>query len=239
MAGEANFKETTLKTGQWLILGVVIVLVGAYFVLGLNELITLEKLKELAGVLPQTIEQKPLLSAVVFFAAYVVMAALSLPGAAIMTIAAGALFGLGWGLLLVSFASSIGATLAFLVARTLLGKQVAKRFGAQLEAINSGLHKEGNFYLFSIRMVPLFPFFLVNLVMGLTAMRVVPFYVASQLGMLAGTFVFVFAGTELVKLDSVSDVLNPGLILAMSLLGLFPLIAKRLLKYIANRRTPN
>ena len=237
MACEFIFEETILKTVQWLILGVVVVLVGAYFVLGLNELITLEKLKELAGVLPQTIEEKPLLSGLVFFVGYIVMAALSLPGAAIMTLAAGALFGLGWGLLLVSFASSIGATLAFLVARTLLGKQVAHRFGLQLKAVNAGLEREGNFYLFSIRMVPLFPFFLVNLVMGLTSMRTIPFYVVSQLGMLVGTFVFVFAGTELVKLDSVSDVLNPGLILALSLLGLFPLIAKRLLKYVSSRRT--
>lgn len=237
MACEFIFEETILKTVQWLILGVVVVLVGAYFVLGLNELITLEKLKELAGVLPQTIEEKPLLSGLVFFVGYIVMAAISLPGGAIMTIAAGALFGLGWGLLLVSFASSIGATLAFLVARTLLGKQVAHRFGLQLKAVNAGLEREGNFYLFSIRMVPLFPFFLVNLVMGLTSMRTIPFYVVSQLGMLVGTFVFVFAGTELVKLDSVSDVLNPGLILALSLLGLFPLIAKRLLKYVSSRRT--
>jgi uncharacterized membrane protein YdjX (TVP38/TMEM64 family) len=222
---------------QWLILGIVIVLVGAYFFLGLNELITLEKLKELAGILPQTIEEKPLMSGLVFFIGYIVMAALSLPGAAIMTLAAGALFGLGWGLLLVSFASSIGATLAFLVARTLLGKQVEQRFGTQLEAVNAGLQREGNFYLFSIRMVPLFPFFLVNLVMGLTSMRAIPFYVVSQLGMFAGTLVFVFAGTELVKLDSVSDVLNPGLILALTLLGLFPLIAKRLLKYASSRRS--
>lgn len=210
--------------------------VGAYFALDLGEFITLEKLKELAGVLPQTIQQKPVLSALVFFAVYVVMAAISLPGAAIMTLAAGALFGLGWGLLLVSFASSIGATLAFLVARTLLGAQVSQRFGAQLQAVNAGLEREGNFYLFSIRMVPLFPFFLVNLVMGLTSMRVLPFYMVSQVGMLAGTLVFVFAGTEIAKLDSVSDVLNPGLMLALSLLGLFPLLAKRILKILSSRR---
>ena len=209
---------------------------GAYFTLDIGELVTLEKLKELAGVLPQTIQQKPVLSAVVFFVVYVVMAAVSLPGAAIMTLAAGALFGLGLGLLLVSFASSIGATLAFLVARTLLGEQVARRFNLQLKAINAGLEREGNFYLFSIRMVPLFPFFLVNLVMGLTSMRVFPFYVVSQLGMLAGTLVFVFAGTEVAKLDSVSDVLNPGLILALSLLGLFPLLARYLLKILSRRR---
>lgn len=211
-------------------------MVGAYFFLDLNELVTLEKLKEFAGVLPQTIQQQPVFSALVFFTAYVVMAALSLPGAAIMTLAAGALFGLWWGFLLVSFASSLGATLAFLVARTLLGAQVAQRFGSQLELVNAGLEREGKFYLFSIRMVPLFPFFLVNLVMGLTNMRVLPFYAVSQVGMLAGTLVFVFAGTELVKLESVSDVLNPGLILALSLLGLFPLLAKRLLKILSSRR---
>ena len=221
---------------QWLIVGVILLAVGAYFALGLDELVTLEKLKEFAAALPQTIQQKPVLSALVFFAGYVLMAALSLPGAVILTLAAGALFGLGWGLLLVSFASSIGATLAFLVARTLLGAQVAQRFGSQLAMVNAGLEKDGNFYLFSIRMVPLFPFFLVNLVMGLTSMRVLPFYVVSQVGMLAGTLVFVFAGTELAKIDSVSEVLNPGLILSLSLLGLFPLLAKRLLKILSDRR---
>ena len=211
-------------------------IVGVYFLLGLDELVTLDKLKAQMGILPEYVMQSPVSAAALFFMAYVVLTTLSLPGAAIMTMAGGALFGFAWGLALTSFASTIGATLAFIVARALFGERVAKRFGAQLEVVNTGLAREGNFYLFSIRMVPLFPFFLVNLVMSLTKIRVVPFYLVSQAGMLMGTSVFVFAGTELAKLSSVSDVLSPGLILALSLLGVFPLLTKRVMIYLSHRR---
>lgn len=153
-AGIWLFWGFILKTGHYVLLFLGLCLVSAYFLFDLGELVTLARLKELAGVLPASIEQKPVYSALIFFGIYVLMAALSLPGAAVMTIAAGALFGFGWGLFLASFASSIGAALAFLVARTLLGPWVEDRFGEKLKTINAGLADQGNFYLFSIRMVP-------------------------------------------------------------------------------------
>jgi uncharacterized membrane protein YdjX (TVP38/TMEM64 family) len=178
----------------------------------------------------------PLATAGAFFLVYVLVAALSLPGAAVMTLAAGALFGFGWGLLIVSFASSIGATLAMLIARGLLRDWVQGRFGSQLEAVNAGFRRDGGFYLFGLRMVPLFPFFIVNLVMGLTPIDTRRFYWVSQLGMLPGTAVYVFAGTELGQVATLPDVLSPGLIAALTLLGLFPIVARRALALIASRR---
>jgi uncharacterized membrane protein YdjX (TVP38/TMEM64 family) len=153
-----------------------------------------------------------------------------------MTVAAGAIFGVWWGVLVVSFASSVGATIAFLIARLLLGDWVQRRFAAYLEPINRGFEREGPFYLFSLRMVPVFPFFIVNLLMGLTRIRVLPFYLVSQLGMLAGTFVFVFAGTQLAGIHTLGDVLSPGLMLALTLLGLFPLVAKKSIGVVTRRR---
>jgi uncharacterized membrane protein YdjX (TVP38/TMEM64 family) len=173
---------------------------------------------------------------VAFFVGYVLITAASLPGAAILTLAGGAVFGLVWGLLLVSFASSIGATLAMVIARKLFGDTVQRRFADQLEAVNRGFEQDGGFYLFSLRMVPLLPFFVVNLVMGLTPIAAWTFYWVSQAGMLAGTFVFVFAGTQLAEVDSVGDVLSPGLIAALSLLGLFPLLARKLLGWMRRVR---
>jgi pyruvate/2-oxoglutarate dehydrogenase complex dihydrolipoamide dehydrogenase (E3) component/uncharacterized membrane protein YdjX (TVP38/TMEM64 family) len=158
----------------------------------------------------------------------VVVTALSLPGAALMTLAGGAVFGLWWGTLLVSFASSIGATLAFLVSRFLLRDWVAARFGQRLAAVDAGVQREGAFYLFTLRLVPLFPFFVINLLLGLTAMKARTFYWVSQLGMLAGTVVYVNAGTQLAKIESVAGIVSPGLLLSFALLGVFPLIARRI-----------
>jgi uncharacterized membrane protein YdjX (TVP38/TMEM64 family) len=183
------------------------------------------------------VHANPWSSSAGFFLIYVGVTAVSLPGAAVMTLAAGAIFGLWWGLVLVSFASSLGATLAMLVARTLLRDWVKSRFARQLAAIDRGLEAEGGFYLFSIRMVPLFPFFIINLVMGLTGISTWQFYWVSQVGMLAGTFVYVFAGTQLAEVESLGDVLSPGLIVALSLLGLFPLIAKKSLAWMERART--
>ena len=174
--------------------------------------------------------------ALIFFVAYVLVTALSLPGAVIMTLAAGALFGLGFGTLLVSFASSIGATLAFLASRYLLRDVIQARFGDRLKAINEGMAKDGTLYLFTLRLVPLFPFFLVNLLMGLTPIKTLSYYWISQLGMLAGTLVYVNAGTELAKINSLSVILSPGLVLSFALLGIFPLLAKQFLKFLRRRR---
>ncbi|MGM8887825.1 VTT domain-containing protein, partial [Psychrobacter sp. 1U2] len=180
--------------------------------------------------------QSPLLIIGGFFLLYVVVTALSLPGAAILTLAAGALFGLWQGLLVASFASSIGATLAFLTSRYLLRDTIKQRFPERLAAIDAGVEKEGGFYLFTLRLVPIFPFFLINLLMGVTAIKARTFYWVSQVGMLAGTFVFVNAGTQLAQIDSLSGILSFNLIVSFALLGFFPLIAKGILNMLKKRR---
>jgi uncharacterized membrane protein YdjX (TVP38/TMEM64 family) len=155
-----------------------------------------------------------------------------------MTLAGGALFGLFTGLIIVSFASTIGATLACLAARYLLRDWVQKKFGEKLVKINKGMEKEGGFYLFSLRLVPIFPFFVINLVMGLTALPLRTFFWVSQIGMLPGTLVFVNSGKELAKIDSLSGILSPGLLISFGLLGLLPIITKKLLAFIRQRNAP-
>jgi uncharacterized membrane protein YdjX (TVP38/TMEM64 family) len=218
------------------VVALLLLLVAGYFVFDLGRYLDLDYLKAVHEQAVLLVSQRPVLSTVLFFSGYVLVAAASLPGAAVMTLAAGALFGLPWGLAVVSFASSVGATSAMLIARTVLGGTVQRRFGAQLESVNRGLERDGGFYLFTIRMVPLFPFFVVNLVMGLTPIRTWTFYWVSQVGMLAGTFVFVFAGTQLARVDQISDVLSPGMIAALSLLGLFPLLARKGVGWIRHAR---
>jgi pyruvate/2-oxoglutarate dehydrogenase complex dihydrolipoamide dehydrogenase (E3) component/uncharacterized membrane protein YdjX (TVP38/TMEM64 family) len=218
------------------LLVLIAILAAGFFYFDLHQLLTLQGLKSGLAQFEVWRAESPLLVGGAFLLLYVVVTALSLPGAVIMTLAAGALFGLGWGLFIVSFASSIGATLAFLVSRYLLQDMVQKRFGDRLKAINEGVEKEGGFYLFTLRLVPIFPFFLINLLMGLTTIRAVTFYWASQLGMLAGTFVFVNAGTQLGQLESLSGILSLPLLLSFVLLGVFPLIAKKLINIIKARR---
>ena len=171
-----------------------------------------------------------------YFLIYVTVTALSLPGAAVMTLAGGALFGFWPALLLVSFASTIGATLAMLVARFVLRDWVQGRLGERLRAINVGIEQEGAFYLFSLRLVPIFPFFLINLAMGLTPLRIPAFYWVSQIGMLPGTVVYVNAGTQLGQLESAAGIFSPTLLLAFALLGLFPLAAKKTLAFLKARQ---
>lgn len=210
------------------IIGVFVAVVIAFFVFDLDKQFTLEGLKASMSTFTEMQQRSPFIVISVFFFAYVVITAVSLPGAAIMTLAAGALFGLGWGTLIVSFASTLGATLAFLVSRYLLRDSLTAKFGDRLKAFNEGITREGAFYLFTLRLIPVFPFFLINLVMGLTSMRVITFYVVSQLGMVAGTAVFVNAGTQLSQLESLSGILSFNIIFSFALLGLFPLIAKKL-----------
>lgn len=212
------------------------ILVIAFFAFDLDRALTLQSLKEGQSQFASWREASPLLVGLGFFALYVIVTALSLPGAAIMTIAAGALFGLLWGTVIVSFASSIGATAAFLIARLLLRDTVERRFGKRLKAIDEGIKREGAFYLFTLRLVPIFPFFVINLLMGLTAIRAVTFYWVSQLGMLPGTLVYVNAGTQLGELETLSGILSPDVLLSFALLGLFPLIAKRLIGAVKKRR---
>ncbi len=225
------------KRNTWIIVALVAlvaVLVWRHF--GLGDLLTLESLKNSRESLGAYVKLHPLGSAAAFFVIYVVMAAASVPGATIMTLAGGAVFGLGWGLLLVSFASSIGATLAFLVARHLLRDSVQARFGKQLAPINEGVARDGWLYLLTLRLVPVFPFFFVNLVMALTPMAAGRFYWVSQLGMFAGTVVYVNAGTQLASINSLKDVVSPGLLGSFVLLGLFPLIAKAIVNALQRRK---
>lgn len=218
-----------------LLVGIVLLIAG-FFYFDLNHLLTLDGLKNGLLTFETWRVARPILVAALFFLLYVAVAALSLPGAAVMTLAAGALFGLLWGTLIVSFASSIGATLAFLVSRYLLKDIVQKRFAVRLQAINAGIEQDGAFYLFTLRLVPVFPFFLINLVMGLTPIAVGTFYWVSQLGMLAGTLVYVNAGMQLAQLDSLSGILSPALLLSFAALGLFPLVAQRVLALLKARR---
>ncbi|MEM1434967.1 MAG: TVP38/TMEM64 family protein [Pseudomonadota bacterium] len=214
------------------LLAVLALAVGAFFYFDVGRFLNLEALQAARASLSDWVAGNPLLSRGGFFLVYVLAAAFSLPGAAILTLAAGALFGLWWGFALVSFASAIGATLAMLIARKIVGEWVQQRYQAQLAKINAGLERDGGFYLFSLRMVPLFPFFVINLVMGLTRMGTWPFYWISQIGMVPGTLVFVFAGTQLAEIESIGDVLSPGLIAAFTLLGLFPVAARMLMSML-------
>ncbi|MET6760436.1 FAD-dependent oxidoreductase [Pseudoalteromonas sp. NCIMB_1079] len=219
-----------------LLLLIAAVAIGLFFHFDLHQLLTLEGLKGSMDQFSQYKAQSPLLIIGGFFLLYVVVTALSLPGAAILTLAAGALFGLVEGLLVASFASTIGATLAFLVSRYLLRDTIKKRFPDRLAAIDAGVEKEGGFYLFTLRLVPVFPFFLINLLMGVTAIKSWTFYWVSQVGMLAGTFVFVNAGTQLAQIESLSGILSFNLILSFALLGIFPFIAKGILNVFKKRR---
>ena len=204
--------------------------------LGLGDLLTLDSLKASRDTLTALYVDRPLFTVAAFFGLYVVATALSFPGATILTLAAGAMFGLGVGLVVVSFASSLGALLAFLAARYLLRDAVQSRFGKQLGPINEGMARDGIFYLLTLRLVPLFPFFVVNLLAGLTPIGAGRFYWVSQLGMLAGTVVFVNAGTQLAAIRQSSDVLSPMLLGSFVLLGVFPLIAKALVAALQRRK---
>ncbi|MDP5057549.1 MAG: FAD-dependent oxidoreductase, partial [Marinomonas hwangdonensis] len=207
-----------------------------FFYFDLNQLLTLQGLKSGLVTFEAWRSDSPIFVGGVFLLLYVIVTALSLPGAVIMTLAAGALFGLFWGTLIVSFASSIGATLAFLVSRYLLQDTVQSRFGDRLKAFNEGVARDGAFYLFTVRLVPIFPFFLINLLMGLTTIRAFTFYWVSQVGMFVGTLVYVNAGTQLGQLESLSGILSPSLLLSFVLLGVFPLMAKKVLDVIKARR---
>ncbi|MBU1831623.1 MAG: FAD-dependent oxidoreductase [Gammaproteobacteria bacterium] len=212
------------------------VAVMTFFALGFNEYLSLEGVKQLQVDLASWRADRPVLLAMSLFSSYVLIAALSLPGAAVMTLLVGAIFGLGWGLLIASFASSIGATLAFLMTRYVLRDTIQRRFGERLKSINDGVTREGSFYLFSLRLVPVFPFFLINMLMALTPIKLRQFYWVSQLGMLPGTLVYVNAGSQLSELTSLSGILSPSLLFSFVLLGVFPLVAKKALAWLSVKK---
>ncbi|MDQ7746730.1 FAD-dependent oxidoreductase [Hydrogenophaga pseudoflava] len=219
-----------------LLLVAVLIGIAAFFAFDLGRFFSLDFLKESQARFAALREQQPLALAAGYFLVYVAVTALSLPGATIVTLAGGAIFGLGWGLLLVSFASSIGATLAFLTARFLLRESVQRRFGQRLAEVDKGIEKDGAFYLFTLRLIPVVPFFVINLLMGLTTMKAWTFYWVSQLGMLAGTAVYVNAGTQLGQLESLQGIVSPGLLGSFVLLGLFPLIARKVVEAVQQRK---
>ncbi len=221
---------------RWLLLVLIVVAIAMFFGFGLDDYLSLQRLKSEQAALAAWIADNAVIAAAAYFIAYVLVAALSLPGAAVMTLAGGALFGLGFGTLLVSFASSLGATLAFFAARFLFRDVVKEKFGERLAPIEAGVARDGAFYLFTLRLVPAFPFFLVNLLMGLTPMKSGVFYLVSQIGMLPGTAAFVYAGTQLAQIDSLSGILSPGLLGAFAILGVLPLLLKWLLGTLAARR---
>jgi pyruvate/2-oxoglutarate dehydrogenase complex dihydrolipoamide dehydrogenase (E3) component/uncharacterized membrane protein YdjX (TVP38/TMEM64 family) len=213
-----------MSKGKLLVAAVIALAIAAFFVLDLRQYLSVDYFRGLFA-------QNPERTAIIFFLVYVAVTSLSLPGAAVLTLAAGAIFGLGWGTLIVSFASSIGATAAFLASRYVLRDSVQARFGDKLKPINEGVAREGAFYLFALRLVPAFPFFVINLVMGLTPIRTWTFYWVSQLGMLAGTIVYVYAGTQLGQFK-----LTLGLLAAFVLLGIFPLVAKKVVAAFKARK---
>jgi pyruvate/2-oxoglutarate dehydrogenase complex dihydrolipoamide dehydrogenase (E3) component/uncharacterized membrane protein YdjX (TVP38/TMEM64 family) len=221
--------------GRILLLLLIVAGIAAFFVFDLGAYLTLANLKARQAELAGLVEARPLAAVAAFFLLYVAVTALSLPGAAILTLAAGAIFGLWQGTLIVSFASTLGASLAFLSSRYLLRGWVKERFGKRVAAIDRGIEKDGAFYLLTLRLIPAFPFFLINLAMGLTAMRLVTFALVSQIGMLPGTIVYVNAGTQLAAIESTSDILSPALIGSFVLLGLFPLLAKMLVGWWKRR----
>ena len=219
-----------------LLLIVLIIAAAAFFTFDLSQYFTLANLKQHRQAFESYYARHAGLTILVYFLVYVAMSALSLPGATALTLAGGLLFGLVVGTIVVSFASTIGATLAFLASRFLIGGSVQNKFGDKLKAVNEGVRKDGAFYLVTLRLIPIFPFFVINLVMGLTPIRTLVFYIVSQVGMLPGTLVYVNAGTQLALITSLKDILSPALIFSFVLLGIFPLIAKALVAFIKGRR---
>jgi len=225
-----------MNTKKIALLALVVALVAAFFAFDLGRFLSLEYVKSAQASFQGLYERHPAAVIGAYFAVYVAVTALSLPGAAIMTLVAGAVFGLLVGTVVVSFASSLGATLAMLVSRYVLRDSVKARFGQRLAEIDKGVQRDGAFYLFTLRLVPAIPFFVINLLMGLTAMKARTFYAVSQVGMLAGTIVYVNAGTQLAQIESLRGILSPGLIGSFVLLGLFPLVAKKIVELVRGRK---
>ncbi|WP_117233236.1 TVP38/TMEM64 family protein [Vibrio maerlii] len=209
-----------------LLLGIVLIAVIVLLAINFGQHLTLENAKAQQALLADYISNNLFTAATIYFLAYVAVTAFSIPGAAVVTLLGAALFGFWTSLLLVSFASTIGATIAFLSSRYLLRDWVQGKFGNKLATINQGVEKDGSFYLFSLRLIPVFPFFLINLLMGLTPIKASRFYLVSQIGMLPGTAVYLNAGTQLAEIDSLSGIVSPAVLASFALLGLFPIIAK-------------
>lgn len=220
-----------------ILLLLIVLTIVAFFWFGGARYLSLEFLRGSYEELQAIAEREWLQAAAFFFVLYTALASLNVPGAAaVMTLAGGAVFGLLWGTILVSFASSIGATLGFLLSRFLLRDFLERRFPVEAERVNEGIRRDGALYLFSVRIVAVFPFFIINLLMGLTRLRTSTFYWVSQVSMLPGTIVYVNAGTQISRIESASDIMSPGVAGSFLLLGLFPLITKRIMNAVNARR---
>ena len=227
--------STLLKRLLIVLAGITAVALFYYF--DLKQYLTLSYIKESQHNFQQLYADNRLLVISSYMAIYITVTALSLPGAVIMTLAGGALFGFTIGTIVISFASTIGATVACAVSRYLLRDSIQDKFGDKLTSINKGIEEEGPFYLFTVRLIPVFPFFIINLVLGLTRMPLITFFWVSQLGMLPGTMVYVNAGKELAKIDSLGGILSPGLIASFVILGLFPLTVKKIMGFFRKKKT--
>lgn len=226
-------KKNSVKILLVALLGVAIFLILKFDVLQYFEL---ESIKLQKQGFDSFYQENPILTIAIYFGIYIIITTFSIPGATVMTLLGGALFGFVAGTILVSFASTIGATLAFLATRFIIGNSVQEKYGPRIEAINDGIRKEGAFYLFALRLVPVFPFFLINILLGLTPIKTTVYFVTSQIAMLPSTMAYVYAGTQLSKVESLSDILNPQLILAFTILGLLPLIAKKIVNFLKTRK---
>lgn len=219
-----------------IILVALLAAIAVFFAFDLGQYFTLDYIKSQQAAFDAYYTSNPILTIFLFMVVYITVTALSLPGAAIMTLLAGALFGLITGTILVSFASTIGATLAMIVSRYLLKDWVQSKFKDKLKLINDGIEKDGLFYLFTLRLVPIVPFFVINIVMGLMPIKIRSFYWVSQLGMFAGTIVYVFAGTQLGEIETLGDIVSPGLLAAFVLIGIFPLLARKSIQLIQGKK---
>lgn len=234
---QPNTQEAAMRNVKVIIALFVIALIAAFFIFDLGQYLSLDFLKSKHQVLVNYAAENKVIALGGFFLMYVALAALSLPGAALLTLAAGAIFGFLTGLILVSFASTIGATLAFLFSRFMFRDAVQNKFSSHMKTINDGMKEEGAFYLFTLRLIPVVPFFVVNLLMGLTPIKTFVFAWVSQIGMLPGTAVFVNAGNQLAQIDTLKDILSPSLLAAFALLGIFPIVAKKLIAFYKNRKS--
>ncbi len=226
-----------MKTNKkkFLIIIALLVIVAIFFTSGLQDYLNFAYLKEKQASLIAFSEQNSFLSLFLFFVMYVIITGASLPGATIMTLAGGAIFGFLKGLVIVSFASTTGATLAFLSSRYLFRNYIKEKFSSKMNLIDEGIRQEGAFYLFALRLVPLFPFFMINLVMGLTALPIARFFFISQLGMLPGTAVYVNAGVQIAHIGGLKDIASPNLLISFAALGLLPLVARKIIAFIRSR----
>lgn len=215
-----------------------IIAVALFYYFDLKQYLTLSYIKESQAYFQQLYLDNRLVVISSYMAIYITVTALSLPGAVIMTLAGAGLFGFTVGTIVISFASTIGATVACAVSRYLLRDTIQSKFGDKLGAINKGIEEEGAFYLFTVRLIPVFPFFIINLLLGLTKMPLITYFWVSQLGMLPGTMVYVYAGKELAKIDSLGGILSPGLLTAFVILGLFPITVKKIVGFYHTKRAP-